>query len=55
MFDKNVVGPYRTFIYLKGVGKLGSNTSDVAESIKAKFFPYARPNGGGSSPYACSR
>jgi hypothetical protein len=49
MFDENMVGPWRTFINLKGVGRLGSKTSNVAESMEAELFLYRLdPKGGGS-------
>jgi hypothetical protein len=55
MFDEYMVGPWRTFIHLKSVGRLGSKTSNVAEPMKADLFPYARPKRGGSSPWTCPR
>ena len=38
MFDRNMVGLWRTFIHLKGVRRLRSKTSNVSKSMKAKFF-----------------
>jgi len=44
-----MVGYWRTFIYLKGVGKLGFQTSNVVESIEAKVFSRLDPRKEGHS------
>jgi len=33
-----MAGPWRTFIHLKGVGRLRSKTSNVAELMEAELF-----------------
>ena len=55
IFDGNMVSHWRTFIYLKGVGRLGSKTSNVAKPTKTEFFLEVRPNKGRSFPLGMSR
>lgn len=43
MFYRNMVGPWRTFTHLKGVGRLGPKTSNVAELMEAELFPRLDP------------
>jgi hypothetical protein len=38
MFDGNIMGPWRTFIHLKDVSRLGSKKSNVAKFMKVKLF-----------------
>jgi hypothetical protein len=38
MFDKNMMGSWRTFIHLKGIERLGSKTSNVVEPMKLEHF-----------------
>jgi len=42
MFDENMVGSWRTFIHIKGIGRLRFKTSNVAKLMKTKFFPEFR-------------
>jgi hypothetical protein len=51
MFDGNIVGSWRTFIHLKSIRRLESKTSNVANSMKAEFFPKIRPKGGCLLPW----
>jgi hypothetical protein len=44
-----MVGPWRTFIHLKGVGRLWSKTSNVTKLMEAKFFLEVRPREVGHS------
>jgi hypothetical protein len=46
MFDENMMGPWRTFIHLKGVRRLRSKTSNIARSKEAEFFLEVRLRGG---------
>jgi hypothetical protein len=39
MFDGNMVGSWRTFTHLKGIGRLRSKISNIAEPMKAELFP----------------
>jgi len=48
-----MVGSWRTFIYLKGVERLRSKTSNVSKSMEAEFFPEVRSNGGWSLLWMC--
>jgi hypothetical protein len=38
MFDGNIMDPWRTFIHLKGVSRLGFKKSNVVKFMKAKLF-----------------
>jgi len=44
-----MVGPWRTFIHLKGIGRFGSKTSNVTKLMEVKFFPEVRPKEVGHS------
>ena len=50
MFNGNMVGPWRTFIHLKSIGRLGSKTSNIAKPMGTEFFPNVRPKGGWPFP-----
>jgi hypothetical protein len=43
MFDGNMVGSWRTFTHLKGIGRLRSKTSNIAEPMKAEYSPRREP------------
>jgi hypothetical protein len=49
MFDKNMLGPLRTLIHLKGVERLGSKTSNAAKPMETKFFSRLDPREDGHS------
>jgi hypothetical protein len=42
--------PWRIFIYLKGIERLGSKMLNIVELMKTELFPYDRLNGSGSFP-----
>jgi hypothetical protein len=41
-----MVGYCRTFIHLKGIGRLGFKTSNIAKPMKIEFFLEVSPNEG---------
>jgi len=49
--DKNIVGPWKTFIYLKGIWKLEFKMSSIAKHIETRFFSDIIPNRG----WSCQR
>jgi len=39
MFDRNITDPWRNFIHLKCVRRLGSKTLDITEPVKTELSP----------------
>jgi hypothetical protein len=53
MFDKNIMSHWRTFIHLKGVGRLGFKMLNVAKLMEVEFFLEVRLKRGWSFHWTC--